>query len=57
MFNDNGNNKDDVNDDTFFGRALKPLPHFATSELNDLASIILRDVLDVNPCVRWSDIA
>lgn len=51
---------DDVDDDPqsdFRHRALKPLPQFPTSELNDLAATILREILDVNPSVRWRDIA
>lgn len=38
-------------------RVLKPLPPFPTNELNDLAATILREILDVNPSVRWGDIA
>ncbi|CAM45640.1 katanin-like protein [Leishmania braziliensis MHOM/BR/75/M2904] len=59
-----GGNADSSNDaaDDFFGplanhRIRKPLPQFATSELNDLAATILREIIDVNPSVRWSDIA
>lgn len=37
-------------------RALRPLPQFPTSELNDLAATIMREIVDVNPSVRWSDI-
>ncbi|CCW66793.1 unnamed protein product [Phytomonas sp. Hart1] len=43
--------------DAFYGRALKPLPFFPTGELHDLAQIIMRDIVDTNPAVRWSDIA
>lgn len=43
--------------DRFCGRAMKPLPRYPTSELNDLASTILREIVDVNPSVHWSDIA
>ncbi|TPP45181.1 ATPase associated with various cellular activities (AAA) family protein [Leishmania donovani] len=38
-------------------RILKPLPPFPTNELNELAATILREILDVNPSVRWRDIA
>ena len=42
----------------FEGRlALKPLPHFGTAELNELAQVIFRDILDHDPSVGWSDIA
>lgn len=42
----------------FQGRAgLRPLPRFETSELNDLAQTIFRDILDQNPSVAWNDIA
>lgn len=41
----------------YCGRALKPLPVFPTSELGDLAATIMREIVDVNPSVRWSDIA
>ncbi|ESL06047.1 katanin [Trypanosoma rangeli SC58] len=47
----------DADDDVFFGRALKPLPTFLTGEQQELAMTIQRDILDVNPNVRWSDIA
>lgn len=56
----NSNNEDGCDDaplDFYNGRALRPLPVFPTSELNDLASTIMRDILDVNPSVRWTDIA
>ncbi|KAK7195192.1 katanin-like protein [Novymonas esmeraldas] len=38
-------------------RSLRPLPQFPTNELNDLAATILREILDVNPSVRWGDVA
>ncbi|KEG13617.1 putative katanin [Trypanosoma grayi] len=44
-------------EDVFFGRGLKPLPRFPSLELQDLAMTIQRDILDVNPNVRWSSIA
>ncbi|RNF04509.1 katanin [Trypanosoma rangeli] len=47
----------DADEDVFFGRALKPLPTFFTGEQQELAMTIQRDILDVNPNVRWSDIA
>ncbi|KAH9600225.1 AAA ATPase [Trypanosoma melophagium] len=43
-------------EETFFGRALKPLPRFPSAELQDLAMTIQRDILDVNPNVRWNSI-
>lgn len=47
-----------ADDDGFsYGRPLKPMPIFPTTELTDLASSIMRDILDVNPNVTWSDIA
>jgi katanin p60 ATPase-containing subunit A1 len=36
---------------------LRPLPRFETSELNELASLIYRDILDQNPSVNWNDVA
>lgn len=48
----------DAEDSTeFYSRALKPLPVFHNSELSELAGTIMRDILDVNPSVRWNDIA
>ena len=42
----------------FEGRLnLKPLPRFESSELNELAQLIFRDILDHDPCVGWKDIA
>jgi katanin p60 ATPase-containing subunit A1 len=53
-----GNSDSDEDPQTDFShRALKPLPQFPTNELNDLAATILREILDVNPAVRWRDIA
>ena len=54
-----GGKETDVDDPQadFSHRALKPLPQFPTSELNELAATILREILDVNPSVRWCDIA
>ncbi len=36
---------------------LKPMPHFETSELRNLASVITMDIYRQNPNVRWTDIA
>ncbi|GET86946.1 katanin-like protein [Leishmania tarentolae] len=56
-----GDGSDDAAEDPFGPltnhRVLKPLPQFPTNDLNDLAATILREILDVNPSVRWSDIA
>jgi len=38
-------------------RTLKPLPNFGSTQLNELASIITRDIFSSNPNVRWSSIA
>ncbi|CCW61851.1 unnamed protein product [Phytomonas sp. EM1] len=55
----NGQKQAEVDDtsEAFYGRALKPLPFFPTNELTDLAQVIMRDILDTNPAVLWSDIA
>ncbi|KPI89696.1 katanin-like protein [Leptomonas seymouri] len=55
--NEEGNADDDNLQADFSHRALKPLPQFPNNELNDLAATILREILDVNPSVRWRDIA
>ncbi|KAG5484056.1 hypothetical protein LSCM1_05910 [Leishmania martiniquensis] len=56
-----GDGSDDAGDDLLAPlanrRTLKPLPQFPTSELSDLAATILREILEVNPSVRWCDIA
>ncbi|KAG5509987.1 hypothetical protein GH5_07835 [Leishmania sp. Ghana 2012 LV757] len=56
-----GGGIDDAADDSFgplaSHRLLKPLPQLPTNELNELAATILREILDVNPSVRWCDIA
>ncbi|GAB5367742.1 hypothetical protein AAMO2058_001257200 [Amorphochlora amoebiformis] len=36
---------------------LKPLPHFDSAELRQLASVITMDIYRANPNVRWTDIA
>jgi katanin p60 ATPase-containing subunit A1 len=36
---------------------IKPLPHYDSLELRELAAIISRDIFQENPNVRWSDIA
>lgn len=41
----------------FVGRQLKPMPRYPTSEMNELAMTIQRDILDANPNVSWGDIA
>ena len=46
-----------ASESNFVGRAMKPFPRFPTAELNDLATTIQRDILDVNPSVSWDDIA
>jgi katanin p60 ATPase-containing subunit A1 len=43
--------------DHFQGRALRPLPQFATAELRDLANTVHRDILEENPAVSFDDIA
>ncbi|KAG5509579.1 hypothetical protein JKF63_06284 [Porcisia hertigi] len=54
-----GDGADDAQEEDPFTnhRSLKPLPQFPTNELNDLAATILREILEVNPAVRWHDIA
>lgn len=47
----------DESSDTFTTRAMKPLPVFPTGELTELAGTIMREILDVNPSIRWNDIA
>eukprot|EP00796_Vickermania_ingenoplastis_P004279 gene4279-3096_t len=44
-------------EDDFFCRTLKPLPVFPTAELRELAATITREIMDVNPSVRFNDIA
>ncbi|PBJ71019.1 katanin [Trypanosoma cruzi cruzi] len=51
------NNGIEEDEDMFFGRALKPLPSFLSVEQQELAMTIQREILDVNPNVRWSAIA
>ncbi|KAI8824761.1 katanin p60 ATPase-like protein-containing subunit A-like 2 [Chytriomyces cf. hyalinus JEL632] len=38
-------------------KLLKPLPHYETHELRELAAIITRDIYMENPNVHWADIA
>ncbi|EPY34958.1 katanin-like protein [Angomonas deanei] len=49
--------EEDEGENSFYGRALKPLPVFPTQEMADLAQNIMRDILNTNPAVRWKDIA
>eukprot|EP00759_Apiculatamorpha_spiralis_P040173 PhF_6_TR38840/c1_g1_i1/m.58080/K07767/KATNA1; katanin p60 ATPase-containing subunit A1 len=37
-------------------KLLKPLPRFPTEDLQELANLIQRDILDQNPNVAWTDI-
>ncbi|KAJ3288155.1 Katanin p60 ATPase-containing subunit A-like 2 [Rhizoclosmatium sp. JEL0117] len=38
-------------------KLLKPLPHYDSFELRELAAIITRDIYQENPNVHWNDIA
>ncbi|ORY38138.1 AAA-domain-containing protein [Rhizoclosmatium globosum] len=38
-------------------KLLKPLPHYESFELRELAAIITRDIYQENPNVHWNDIA
>lgn len=41
----------------FEHRLLKPMPHFPSGQLRELAEVITRDIYMDNPNVRWTDIA
>ncbi|KAG8347023.1 putative Holliday junction DNA helicase ruvB N terminus domain [Trypanosoma vivax] len=56
-FDQQAENNGAEGEDVYFGRALKPLPRFPTAELQELAMAVQRDILDVNPNVRWNGIA
>ncbi|KAJ3029688.1 UNVERIFIED_CONTAM: Katanin p60 ATPase-containing subunit A-like 2 [Siphonaria sp. JEL0065] len=46
-----------INTNQYDSKLLKPLPHYDSFELRELAAIITRDIYQENPNVHWGDIA